>query len=343
MASKVLPVSLMSLFSDIVISCGSKVIEEIHNGVNLGRFLELTSCSDSYLDSTGSFENAQSNPASRTSFVSISGRQWRIPALKMSGFLNCGKMIKPSDFGGITIACTLAPTTQLFSVRNAADSIALTLSSVQLFYDTCIVSQAYSAFYNEAYLSRGLRLTYDTWTSSVATTNVLATTLSIPFNVSCRRAKAVVSVIRDTTQNSALYPYDAFVSNNITSYTYELNGTRYPQSSVSGYPRIFEQLQKFNYSKMDCQRSTLSLAQFSTDLAVPTTLAAINNLKNGKCALVYDLEKYGSTSESGVMLTPGTCSLILTTTSGVTAAAVTTFVHYSKALVLLNGQIETTQ
>jgi hypothetical protein len=214
--------STYELFSNMQISTLSgKIIEDLPAANLYGRWAQRSTMANSRLNTTETFSNSLEDVLLNDSCQTATNYQ--IAALKLLGFLHSGVYVQPSFVGGLRITLTLAPNSQLYQVRNAADSAALTMSQVKLHYKSNQMSPEYLSGYYQRYsqIPYIIRFTsYSHFSGSMAN----GASYQMPFNDYSNRAKSMVSIIRPSADITDKTKYSqAFFSPVANAFSYRVN------------------------------------------------------------------------------------------------------------------------
>ena len=208
----------------------------------------------------------------------ILSKTYHCPVLKLLGFFQTGKVIRPSTFGGLAIEFilhsnfyeaiqldNLAGGAKVADMQAEAQKIEkFSLSNVRLNFDECIVDSAYEQYYNDNYDTRGFRLDIETvdYTSSQLPTNTAMQSLrvlKIPFSVS--NARALTSVIRpQSVMTTKGYRNTTFLPPSLTKpwrYQYVNMGGRYPLVPVESFTSNVQEVNKFKRHTQTLTQDTM--------------------------------------------------------------------------------------
>lgn len=209
--------------------------------------------------------------------------------LKLLGFFQTGKVIRPSTFGGLTLEFKLHTSpyevlqldnlnvtnsiTPNFYMRTNAQSLTnISLSAVKLIFDECIVDSAYEQYYNDNYDTRGFRLDIETVDHTSVTYNEYNAmqslrVIKIPFSVS--NARALTTVVRPSGVTSTYgYRNTTFLPPSLTKnwrYQFVNMGGRYPLVPIESFVSNIQEVNKF-------KRQTQTLTQ--------DTMYTLNNIRH---------------------------------------------------------------
>lgn len=318
-----------SIFSSISLATGNgTVIEQLDDVVALAQIVKSLSFSNEYLESSGSFFNGSKSNKTGYSYNTDTGTDavpnsedlaWEVPVLKLLGFLNCGKIIRPSTFGGLVFNLTLAPNAQCWTVPVSTTghpncSFEMNLYETRLYYDEIIPTDSYRAWYNQNYETKGFRIMIDTYSHTSSTENgTVSKMVRIPISV--KRCKALISVLRPTeatTNEASLEPAQRFLCSgkNGFRYQYTSNGTRYPPAPITSYARAHTECMKICAATHDGQRGhSCNLRDFSNNFSTGTTNNTDPVRTQGAFMMGLSLEKLGAEADTGTLLDPSTTSL----------------------------------
>jgi len=363
--------SSMSWFKTLEVKTrAGESIELIQDAVTLGRIVECMSFARSHCDRDGSFHNSEWDPADRNAKWELSAPMSAPPggptvannavtdlsasctieisALKLLGFLNTGKFIKASMFGGqpgtggggITFTFTMAEDSKIFTLAKDATTYAsaakrpyLAFENVKLVYDTCIMSDAYTQWFRSTYENRGMRIVFDSYQGYTEVPLVGTTAQSVNLQVQAKRAKALLFVLR-WSNNRQLWitNYTAFESEMFrkgvkgASYQLNANGVRYPNTPIDSAAKAHAQLLTVCYARSDVHRDCVNVHEFTNNFSreihtnaahAYTTYAygripdAVSFRTCGGFVGTVDFEKYNTSGESGIALSPSSTTLSL--------------------------------
>lgn len=362
--------SSMSWFRSLEVKTrAGESIELIQDAVTLGRMVECMSFARSHCDRDGSFHNSEWDPADRNAKWELSaplqsgdgsaGQNTalgmtasctiEISALKLLGFLNTGKFIKASMFGGqpgtggggITFTFTMAEDHKIFTLHPDGTTFtaggarpALSFENVRLVYDTCIMSDAYTQWFRSTYENRGMRIVFDSYQGYTEVPLVGLAHQTVNLQVQAKRAKALLFVLRwSQNRNLWITNFTAFESEMFrkgvkgASYQLNANGVRYPNTPIDSAAKAHAQLLTVCYARSDVHRDCISVAEFTNNFSrQPHTNASekYNEYGYGRipdaisfrtcgCFIgTVDFEKYNTNGESGIALSPSSTTLQLT-------------------------------
>ena len=348
--------STMSLFSDITLSTVSGVVlESIQHGVTFGQLLTNLSYNPNYTDTVGTVGNMNSQPFNRECYAANnpltgSPQPYRLEICKVLGFFSdTHKYLRLKDFGGgLVLSLTMAPTAATSCVRNAGtDSYALTMTNARLTWLQATVTDSYMEYYTEQFLQNGFRLMFNSVSAQAITVATLANQ-TIPLSVNYKRVKAIVCTLRDNALQSAVYPATAFLSSGLQSYAFQINGQVLPPQQITSYFRACNEAERIIYARPEILRQNgWTMAEFCTDVVVPNQAQNLGQWQNGKLMMSYDFEKYSSSQESGIALTPGATNLLLNfVPNGASANSnnynVYAFYFHQRAVTVVGGEVTVT-
>ena len=369
-------VSNMGLFQSIELTTLSGTIIERIDDANLLAVIMSHLCfSEAWSETSGSYSNSQKDIALHKT---AAGR-FEINAHKLLGFLHTGKFIMPSLMGGgLRITFTLADAKKLIVLDTASDKLKLTLSNVKLHYDACIMSQRYQEWFNRQYATQGFRIIWDSYQGHTQSSIKLSATPTIqqfPIQVTAKRCKALVMVVRktaDTTPDPATpQTYSgAFLSSGFEGGSYQLDvaGVRYPPTAIDSYARAHEEAVKVCYSNNDVQTENIPLSRFSKDWAYdyPSDTSVVTEVtqnttdkvvavtnstlkyvtdplsrRQGQFIMCLDFEKYNSSGESGIVISPNSArvSLALKKAGDKDDYELASYLVRSQSLTVVGGQV----
>ena len=144
---------------------------------------------------------------------------------------------------GLVISLTIAPGRQIFTSRGGGgEDFNLTMSDVQLHYDSCVMTPRYNQFYQQSYASGGFRVVLDTYSAHTVNSLTSGAGTQVTLSLAAKRAKGIMSVIRCqafiNSQDYSHYSATGFLSQTDTGsfqYAYESQGTRMPPSSIDSF------------------------------------------------------------------------------------------------------------
>ena len=202
-------------------------------------------------------------------------RTYHCPVLKLLGFFQTGKVVRPSTFGGLTIEFILHndvyQAVQLENIGNKISAQSMvsqatdfSLKNVRLNFDECIVDSAYEQYYNDNYDTRGFRLDIETvdYTSSQVAGNTSLMSqrvIKIPFSVS--NARALATVVRPQgVMASKGYRNTTFLPPSLSEswrYQYVNMGGRYPLVPVESFTSNIQEVNKFKRQTQTLTQDTM--------------------------------------------------------------------------------------
>lgn len=361
--------SSMSWFKTLEVKTrAGESIELIQDAVTLGRMVECMSFARSHCDRDGSFHNSEWDPVDRNAKWELSAPLQtstgagsnttlgmtasctiEISALKLLGFLNTGKFIKASMFGGqpgtggggITFTFTMAEDYKIFTLHPDGQTYtagglkpALSFENVRLVYDTCIMSDAYTQWFRSTYENRGMRIVFDSYQGYTEVPLVGLAQQSVNLQVQAKRAKALLFVLRwSDNRNLWITNFTAFESEMFrkgvkgASYQLNANGVRYPNTPIDSAAKAHAQLLTVCYARSDVHRDCVNIHEFTNDFSRNVHSDAIQyytyygygrippNVSYRTCGCfigTVDFEKYNTNGESGIALSPSSTTLQLT-------------------------------
>lgn len=358
----VLMSSSMSWFTELVVeSRGGEIIERIDDAATLGRIVECLSFGRNYSDHDASFFNAEWDPVDRNAkwqldiveatqhgaTVTNKARcTLQIAALHLLGFLNTGKFIKPSMFGGtpggagggITFRFKIAPDVQIFTMAAGANVAAhfvngfptLKLKNVRLIYDTCIMSDAYAQWFRQTYENKGMRIVFDSYQARTEVPMAGYSDQTLQIQLQAKRAKAFLFVMRWAKQKTLrIGNYLAFESEMFrrevkgSSFYLNVGGTRYPNLPIDSAAKAHAQLLTVCYARGDVHRNCMNFHEYVTNWSrdhhprelannVYTYRRLPSNISYRTCGNFIgciDFERYNTSGESGIAIVPSTTTL----------------------------------
>ena len=223
-------------------------------------------------------------------------RKYHCSVLKLLGFFQTGKVVRPSTFGGLTIEFKMYEdpyqVLQLNNIQGYQDAFTdIRLEDMRLIFDECIVDSAYEQYYNDNYDTRGFRLDIETvdYTSQTFEGNTALQTLrvlKIPFSVS--NARALATVIRPgNVSKSSEYRNTTFLPPSLVEgswrYQYVNMGGRYPLVPVDSFSSNIQEVNKFKRQTQTLTQDTMyTLANVTMPFHATsgTYTGAVNEYRN---------------------------------------------------------------
>lgn len=330
-----------SLFQTLEVSTANgQMIERITDAHILGKIVKNMSFSEAWMDTAGTFENVHHSSYLRDNG---GGPEYQIGALKLLGFLNCGKYIIPSNFGGgIMISLTMLQASEACIGRHADNTFTWSLANPRLYYDVCTMDQSYVDWYRRQYQSKGFRIVFDSHAMTSNTMNQSGGSQQLLVSASAKRCKALIAVARrNDTITSAVVDSTAFKANGYLSHQLEINGTRYPPTPINSYSRAHYECLKTCYATHDVTRSCMTFDQFTNDWALASGDDA--SLRYGQFQMAIDLEKFSTVGGSGVTIPPTGANLIIEwdgSTLNNQAHRIDVCLIHSRSVTVVDGSVQ---
>jgi len=319
-------VNLMNLFDEIILrNEAGVVIERLDTANVIAEIYKILFSNAEYDRSFAtSYSNTYNIEADQFTQSSLLGTipvfTFHLPILKILGFFQTGKIIRPSTFGGLHLEFRMVGKPEiLFQTVLAEDDAtyadnmdsSVNFQNISLFYDECIVDSSYEQFYNQNFDTRGFRLDIETvdHTSQTLTSDLNADTVTrLGFEVS--NARALVSVLRPSshTQKSRT-PSNRFIPPKESNYSYQYvnQGGRFPLVPVTTHAQNLQEVYKFKRSTGTLSQSTHYHRQTQSHFN-PLRIATVNP-QTGSYLMFAHLERLLNSRFTGIPLDSNTLVL----------------------------------